>query len=313
LSDKGSIVFCGTPDFAVSSLNSLIDSGYNIELVITQPDKPKGRGRKLAEPPVKQAALQAGLPVLQTGRLRQETELIERLTEIAPDFLVVVAFGQLIPSEILAIPKLGTINVHASLLPKYRGANPIARSIYNGDRVTGVTTMLLDEGMDTGPMLQKRELAIKPGENSGELRERLAVIGSALLIETLEGMWDGSIKPEPQDDAKATSADKFDKSETIIDWSRPATELAARIRALAPTPGSLTVLPDGRKLKIYDVEVVEGSGSTGQVVACKGKMLDIATGEGALRLVDVQCEGKKRMRSDAFLCGATLCEGENFK
>ncbi len=296
----------GTPDFAVPSLEALIGAGQEVCAVYTQPDKPQGRKQVLTPPPVKTLALQHGIPVFQPATLKQEEEQ-DRLRSLAPEIIIVVAYGKILPKAVLDIPPLGCVNVHGSLLPRWRGAAPIQWSVIAGDKMTGVTTQKMAEGIDTGDILLSWETPIGERETAGELFDRLAEAGAKLLLETLEKLRD--ITPQPQDDAQSCYAHMLDKHLAVIDWSRPAREIDCLIRGLNPWPVALTQLGD-KKLKIFSAEpcdavgkpgeVIEGSVKTGFVVAC---------GAGALKLEEIQLTGGKRMKCSDFLRGHPVTQG----
>lgn len=300
-----SIIFFGTPDFAVASLKALIRSGEDISLVVTQKDKLRGRGHIMTAPPVKVSALEAGLTVEQPSSLKEET-LHVRLSSIKPEFIVVVAYGKILPRNILEIPSGGCINLHASLLPNYRGAAPVQWAIMKGEQKTGVTTMLMDEGLDTGPILLQREVAIGRDETSGELSRRLSVTGASLLVETLNGVREGSVRPLPQK-GDASYAPPLKKEDGLIDWSRSAPEISAFVRAMMPWPGAYCFLNNERIL-LLEVEALSGDGKPGMIVKV-GKDLVISTGHGLLLVRTVQPAGKKPMPADAFVSGRRLTEG----
>jgi methionyl-tRNA formyltransferase len=302
------VIFLGTPAFAVPTLEKLTAAGYQVPLVVTQPDRPKGRGGALAAPPVKEAALRLGLPVFQPERVRRP-EAQARLAELQPDAMVVVGYGQIIPQSVIDIPVHGIINVHASLLPKYRGAAPIQWAIARGEARTGVTTMQIDAGLDTGGMLLKAETEIGPEETAVELGERLAPMGAELLIETLAGLAAGTIAPQQQDAAQATLAPILKKEDGRIDWGRTAQEIHDRVRGLLPWPGAYTTFR-GQSLHVWKSRVTSGgAGAPGKLLA--GRKLVVACGEStALELLDVQLEGRKRMSGEAFANGQHLSENE---
>jgi len=296
------LVFMGTPSFAVPALEGLIDS-YEVVGVVTQPDKRTGRGRKVVAPPVKQAAMARGLPVLQPKTLRQP-EVIEELKALAPTVIVVAAYGQILPSEVLAIPPRGCLNVHPSLLPKYRGAAPIAGAILAGEEETGVTIMLMDEGMDTGPILAQRRLMIEPEDTTESLSRKLARLGADLLIETLPRWLRGEIAPQPQDDSRATYTKPIAKEDGLIDWSLPAVEIWRRCRAYYPWPSAYTYW-QGRLFKVLRAKPIpqwKGAEKPGRVMRLR-QGLAVATGEGALLLEEVQLAGKRAMGAEDFLRG----------
>jgi len=303
------IVFMGTPDFAVPSLRALHDSGHEMVAVVTQPDRPKGRGRKLTPPPVKETALQFGCPVLQPEKVRTHA-FHEEMRRLAPDLFIVVAFGQILPQRLLEIPDIGSINVHASLLPRYRGAAPIQWAIINGDRETGVTTMMMDKGMDTGDMLLMEKTEIGPDETAAELHDRLSEMGARTLIRTLEKLQDGSLERAPQDHTQATYAPMLKKKDGKIDWSMPAERIACLIRGVTPWPGAFT-FSDDMRLKIFKVSVLEREISVppGTILECFDGELRVATGKSAIAIQEIQGESGKRLPIDDFLCGCRLPDG----
>lgn len=307
-------VFMGTPDFAVPTLQKMIDMGIEVTAVVTQPDKAKGRGKKVIYSPVKECALAHDLPVYQPVRIRKEPEFIQTLRDMQPDVIVVVAFGQILPKEILDIPRLGCVNVHASLLPKFRGAAPIQWSIIDGEEVTGVTTMLMDVGLDTGDMLLKAEIPMDPKETGGSLHDKLAAVGGELLEKTLIGLEAGTIAPEKQDDSQAGEyARMLDKELGHIDFNQPAVVIERLIRGLNPWPSAYTYI-DGKTLKIWEAEVLDRNYGCeyGEVAEVTRNCLIIQTGVGALSVKSVQLQGKKRMDIAAFLNGYTIEKGTRF-
>ena len=296
------IVFMGTPDFAVPSLERLVADGHEILGVFTQPDKPQGRGYKLVAPPVKQAALAHGLTVYQPAKMR-DGQALEILKELQPQLICVVAYGKILPREILELPEFGCINVHGSLLPKYRGAAPIQWSVIHGEPVTGVTTMYMAEGLDTGDMILKKETPIGENETYGELNARLSEIGAEALSETVRLVEEGKAPRTPQDDALSCYAPMLDKELAVLDFTKPAAQLHHQICGMNPWPVAYTIL-DGKRLKVYRSQMAPaeaGSGKPGQVLS-KKKFI-VACGEGALELCEVQLEGSKRMDGAAFLNG----------
>lgn len=298
------IVFMGTPDFAVPCLARLVADGHEILGVFTQPDKPKGRGYQLAPPPVKELALSHGLSVYQPAKMR-DGEALSILRDLAPELIVVVAYGKILPKEILDLPKFGCINVHGSLLPKYRGAAPIQWSVLNGDAEAGVTTMYLAEGMDTGDMILRRALPLGEEVTSGELYDLLAPLGAELLSETVAQIAAGTAPRAPQDETLATHAPMLTKELAKIDWTKSARELHNLVRGMSPWPVAHTTL-DGKLFKIHQARVSQGSGAPGKVLG-GGKFL-VACGEGALELLEIQTEGGKRMAAADFLRGhPALC------
>ena len=300
------LIFLGTPGFAVPTLERIVSAGYEVAAVVTQPDRPKGRSHALAISPVKQFALDRGLPVYQPERIRRP-EAFARLTDWKPDVMVVVGYGQIIPQSIIDIAPKGIVNVHASLLPKLRGAAPIQWAIANGEQVTGVTTMQIDAGLDTGDILLKAETGIAPEETAVELSGRLAVMGADLLVTTLQNL--DSITPEKQDASQATLAPILKKEDGRIDWSRPAGAIHNRIRGFQPWPGAYTDFR-GHLLHIWRSRVIEEAGAGGQqgrlMTAAHGG-IEVLCGDGkALELLEVQMEGRKRMPAQAFATGQRL-------
>ncbi len=304
------VIFMGTPDFAVPSLQALLDRGDDICAVFTQPDKPKGRGHKLQPPPVKELALRHSLPVLQPDTLRDEA-VQESIAELEPDAIIVVAYGKLLPSKVLSVPRLGCINVHGSLLPKYRGAAPIQWAVINGEKTAGVTTMFMAEGMDTGDMLLKSETEIGPEETAGELFDRLKLMGAKLLTETLDKLERGELKSIPQDGTQATLAPLLKKEMSALDWNEPAQRIHDRIRGLNPWPCAAAVL-DGKRIKLLASQVIEGEGIPGTAYNLDGE-LAAACGRGMLRITELQADTGKRMSGKDYLLGHTLKEGARFE
>ena len=307
------IVFAGTPDFAVPTLDRLIDAGRRPVAVYTRPDRPAGRGRRPRPSPVKQRAEQAGIPVLQPASLRTPDAQAE-LAALAPDLLVVVAYGLILPQAVLDIPRLGCVNVHASLLPRWRGAAPIQRALLAGDATTGVTIMQMEAGLDTGPMLARREIPIGAQDTAGDLHDRLAVLGAELLVEVLPDIAAGRLTPVPQDDAAATYADKLSKDEAPLDWQRPAAALARQVRAFNPWPVAETRLA-GRILRIWQAEALPGptAAAPGEIVAAGRDGIDVATAEGVLRLIRLQAPGGRPLPAADFLNGHPLRPGDRLE
>ena len=305
------LVFCGTPRFAVPTLEALIAAGHEIALVVSQPDRPVGRSQQLTAPPVKETALAAGLEVTQPEKIKNNAEFRMRLEGIAPDAIVVVAYGRIIPPWMLALPRLGCINLHASLLPKYRGAAPIQWAVAMGENVTGNTTMLLEEGLDTGPILLQREIAISPEQTAAELFDVLAKDGAPLVVETLAGLNDGTIKPKAQDHSRATLAPILDREDGRMDFAaRTATELLNRWRGFQPWPGAYTTL-EGKKLIAHQMRVAAkiGSGEPGAVDLADHHLLVACAQNSWVEITELQLEGKKRMAASDFLRGAGLRSG----
>lgn len=300
---KGGLVYAGTPDFAVPALESLLVSGYRIRGVYTQPDRPSGRGRKASQSPVKQIALKAGVPVFQPADFRDPL-VLEALKEMSPDIMVVAAYGILLPKAVLNIPRLGCINIHASLLPRWRGAAPIQRAIQAGDSETGVTLMQMSSGLDKGDILAQKAVSIHLDDTAQTLHDRLAHAGAQLLLQKLPAILDRQVVPEPQDNRLATYAEKLSKAEGEIDWTWPASRIERDIRAFYPWPGSYT-LWRGQPLRIGKVETIPVSHGypPGSVINLSTDGIDVATGEGVLRLLTVQPAGKKWMTASAFING----------
>lgn len=304
-------IFMGTPEFACPTLQKLIDRNEELIAVITQPDRPKGRGQKLMPPPVKELAVSHGIPVYQPVKVR-EPAFVEQIREMKPDVIVVVAFGQILPKSLLEIPPMGCINVHASLLPRYRGAAPLNWCLIDGEKETGVTTMLMDVGLDTGPMLLKRATPIDPDENIVSLHDRMSVMGAELLGETLDGLISGIITPQQQDDSLTCYASMLKKEHGLINWNRPAVEIHNQIRGLAVWPCAQTCL-DGQALKIYRSRVGQGSGLPGRVIRSSKGVLEVACQSGSLFIEELQLAGKKRLDSASFLAGCAIAEGTVLK
>lgn len=311
------IIFMGTPDFAVSALDALCRDGQQVILAVTQPDRQKGRGRKVIQTPVKICAEKWNVPVFQPSRIR-DPEAIEKIRQLAPDLIVVAAFGQILPQELLDIPRLGCINIHASLLPRLRGAAPIQWAVINGDPESGITLMQMDAGLDTGDILFQEKVPIGPGETGESLYEKLAVLGGEMIVRYLPMIEAGDIHPVRQNNEESTYAPMLRKEMGEIDWTLPAAEIERRMRGMLPWPGAYTTL-DGHVLKIWKAEVVEKEadpGKSGQqsmpgmVSAVDKKTIYVTTGEGTLALLEVQAEGKKRMGTDAFLRGNAVGAGK---
>ena len=304
------VIFMGTPDFSVGTLEALVEAGHEVVLAVTQPDKPKGRGKEMQFTPVKDCALKYNIPVYQPRRVR-EAECIEELRKYEADIMVVVAFGQILPKEILEMTKYGCVNVHASLLPKYRGAAPIQWSIIDGEEVTGVTTMQMNEGLDTGDMLLKVEIPIEEKETGGSLHDKLAAAGAKLCVETLVGLEAGTITAIPQGETTTSYAKMLDKQLGNIDWSKSAIEIERLIRGLSPWPSAYTDW-NGKVMKIWDAKVVSDTieGKVGSIVKVEKDAFLVQTGDGLLKVCELQIPGKKRMDAGAFLRGYQIKEGE---
>ena len=306
------LAFLGTGRFAVPSLEAVLDAGHDVVALVTQPDRESGRGRELAPPPTKLVALARGLTVQQPRRIRLP-EAVEALAALAPEILVVVAYGQILPPAVLGLAPRGAVNVHASLLPLYRGAAPIQWAVARGASETGVTTMQLDEGLDTGPILLARATPIGPDETAGELQERLAALGATLLLETLAGLAAHRLEPRPQDHARATLAPILRKEDGRVDWSLAARELGWRVRGVHPWPG-MTAAWQGRGLKLLRVaEALPGPGEPGQVLAVEAQGVVVGCGGGSrLRLVEVQPESRRAMPAGAWAAGARVRPDDRF-
>ncbi len=305
------VVFMGTPDFAVGTLNALLQSRHQVVAVVTQPDKPKGRGKAMQFTPVKEVAVRAEIPVLQPKRVR-EPEVVEEIRQFHPDVIVVVAFGQLIPKAILDMPQYGCVNVHASLLPKYRGAAPIQWAVIDGEEKSGVTTMQMDEGLDTGDMLLTEEVVLDPQETGGSLFDKLSEVGAGLLLKTLDELEAGNVHPQKQPSESTTAyAAMLTKKMGEIDWTQSAVQIERLVRGLNPWPSAYTHL--GQKtLKIWRAAVHPSMVQTkepGTVILMDKKHFGVQTGDGMLEILELQLEGKKRMDADAFLRGYQVEDG----
>lgn len=303
------MVFMGTPDLAATVLGSLLESGYPVKAVVTQPDKPKGRGKALACSPVKELAVEKGIPVLQPERAKDEA-FIEELRTYAPDIIVVAAYGKILPKSILDMPKYGCINVHTSLLPDYKGAAPIQWAILNGETQTGVTIMYMDEGCDTGDIISAGHIEIAADETGGGLHDKLAVLGGELLVRTLPSILDGSCTRTPQEKGVGRYVSIIDKSLGNLDFTRPAIELERYIRGLDPWPCAFTKL-EGKILKLWKAYVIPDATEAvpGTVLPGDKKALRVATGEGILAVTELQPEGKRRMKTEEYLNGYTVAAG----
>ena len=304
------VIFMGTPDFSVGTLAALVEAGHEVVLAVTQPDKPKGRGKEMQYTPVKEYALEKGIPVYQPERVRRP-ECIEELKKYQADVCVVIAFGQILPKEILEMTPYGCINVHASLLPKYRGAAPIQWAIINGESVSGVTTMQMDEGLDTGDMLEKVEVPLGDKITGGELHDLLAEAGAKLCVQTLEKLEKGELKPETQGETPTAYARMLDKKLGNIDWTRPAAEIERLIRGLNPWPSAYTTWNE-KTMKIWDADVVDTqkTAEPGTITEVTKQTFSVQTGDGVLQIKELQIPGKKKMASDAFLRGYQVKTGE---
>lgn len=302
------IVFAGTPDFSVPALQALLDSPHRVVAVYTQPDRPAGRGRKLMASPVKQVAETAGIPVYQPPTLKDDAA-VQELAALAPDLMVVVAYGLLLPQRVLDIPRLACVNIHASLLPRWRGAAPIQRALQAGDAATGVAIMRMEAGLDTGPVYLARDTAIGERETGGQLHDRLSILGAEALMAALPGIADGTLMPQAQDNERATYAHKLNKGEGLIDWGLAARQIDLQVRAFNPWPVAFTTL-GGETLRIWEAEPLPGgdAGSThpGTVSAVSRAGIDVTTGDGILRLLVLQPPGKRAMTAAEFLSARTL-------
>jgi len=306
------IVYMGTPDFAVPTLEALHHSRHTLAAVVTQPDRPKGRGRKLTPPPTKQVAQKFGYPVIQPESVKTDT-FFEEMRKLDPDLFVVVAMGQILPKRLLELPRLGAINVHASLLPRLRGSAPIQWAIINGDAESGVTTMQMDVGMDTGDMLLKATTPISDTDTAQSLHDRLAPLGADLLIETLDQLAAGTITPKPQSAEAATLAPMLSKKDGRIDWQRSAVEIDRLVRGMTPWPGAYTFCGE-RRLRLYRTHPLplEATAAPGTIVQGFADELSVATGDGVLSVLEIQGASGKRLAIKDFLCGCNLCPGNVF-
>ncbi|MCH8506057.1 MAG: methionyl-tRNA formyltransferase [Ectothiorhodospiraceae bacterium] len=314
MAEPSRLVFAGTPEFAVPALDALIQCGHPPVAVYTQPDRPAGRGRQLRASPVKQRALEAGIPVYQPTSLR-DAEAQTELAALRPRLMIVVAYGLLLPQTVLETPALGCVNIHASLLPRWRGAAPIQRAVLAGDRETGVCLMQMERGLDTGPVLARAVTPIHPEDTGGTLHDRLAAMGGSLLAERLAELLAGTLVPQPQDNALATYASKLDKAEARLDWSRPAARLQRQVAAFNPWPVAETVWR-GQTLRVWKARVIPGAVEPGgqppgTVLVATKQGVDVATGDGVLRLLELQPPGKRPMAVDAFLNSRPLEPGEH--
>lgn len=300
------IIYMGTPDFAVPALKALANSEHTVCAVFTQPDKPRGRKMIMTPPDVKVCAQELDIPVYQPQSMKSE-EALEIINNYNPDVIVVAAYGQIIPKTVLDAPKYGCVNIHGSLLPKYRGASPIQQSVLNGDKVTGVTTMLMDVGIDTGDILLTKETEIGENETSGELFDRLADLGGELILETLKALEEGTVTPVKQDESLSSHTSKIDKSLCPIDFTKSADEVHNKVRGLNPWPVATTKIC-GKNVKVYSTKLCEKSGKCGHVISTKP--LIVACGEGSVEICEIQPEGKKRMSTEAFLAGHKIEIGD---
>jgi methionyl-tRNA formyltransferase len=303
------LVFCGTPRFAVPTLDRLVEAGFRVQLVVTQPDRPKGRGLELVPSPVKQRATQVRLPIIQPESIKNNDSFRAQLTALKPDAIIVVGYGRIIPQWMLDLPPLGNINLHASLLPKYRGAAPIQWAIANGETVTGVTTMKIDAGLDTGDILLQEEIPIAFDDTAETLAPKLAAVGAHLTVRTLHGLQNGSVHPRQQDHSQATLASILKKEDGLIDFSRPGTEIRNRMRGFQPWPGAYTNYR-GKKMQVWNAAVLERALPSAELVV-EGDRLFVGCGHGtAIELLELQVEGKKRTSAADFLRGYRPLPGE---
>jgi methionyl-tRNA formyltransferase len=303
------VVFCGTPGFAVPTLARLVESGFKVPLVVTQPDRPRGRGMETAFSPVKQEALRLGLPVIQPEKIKNNPEFREQLEAIQPDAIIVVGYGRIIPQWMINLPRLGNINLHASLLPKYRGAAPIQWAIARGESVTGVTTMRIDAGLDTGDILLQEETPIDPTDTAETLGPRLAEIGAPSMVKTLQGLSAGSVKPRPQDHSQATLAPILQKEDGRVNFTITAQELLNRLRGFQPWPGAFTSFR-AKNLNVWQAAVGDMNASPGEMIVTSDRLVVGCGNQTSLELLEVQPEGKKRMPAKAFIQGYRPMSGE---
>jgi len=308
-SDNLTLVFCGTPKFAVPTMEKLLVAGFRVPLVVTQPDKPKGRGLELTASPVKQSAMRHGLPVVQPEKIKNNDEFRASLEQIAPDAIIVVGYGRMIPDWMLELPRFGNINLHASLLPKYRGAAPIQWAIARGESTTGNTTMRIDAGLDTGDILLQQEIAIEPKDTSETLAPKLAAAGADLMIKTMQGLANGRVHPIPQDDEKASLAPILKKEDGRVDFSRSAQEIVNRLRGFQPWPGAYTRFR-GKTLQVWSAKASNESILPGTLQVKERRLLAGAADGTSLEIQELQLEGKKRMAATDFVHGYRPKDGE---
>ena len=312
------LVFCGTPRFAVPTLEKLIESGHSVPLVVTQPDRPRGRGMQVAVSPVKDAAICLGLALLQPAAIKNNAEFRDQLTAIAPDAIIVVGYGRIIPQWMIDLPRLGNLNLHASLLPKYRGAAPIQWAIANGESVTGATTMRIDAGLDTGDILMQREIPIGAEDTAETLGPKLASIGADLMVETLRGLDSGQVRPTPQEHSQATLAPILKKEDGRIDFARSAKDLFNRLRGFQPWPGAFTIFK-GKTLQVHRAQPLQRLVQlTSGALAVEGTRLLVGCGKDkdkrtdtTLELIEIQLEGKRRMTAQEFINGYRPQSGDH--
>jgi methionyl-tRNA formyltransferase len=305
------LIFCGTPRFAVPTLEALVAAGHSVTLVVTQPDRPRGRGMELAASPVKESAIRLGIPVVQPSAIKGYSEFRAQLEALQPDGINVVGYGRIIPQWMIDLPRLGNLNLHASLLPKYRGAAPIQWAIANGESITGVTTMRIDAGLDTGDILLQREMPIAIEDTSETLVPKLATVGAELMVETLRGLENGHVKPSPQDDSQATLAPILTKEDGHMDFSRTATDLFNRMRGFRPWPGAFTTFR-AKTMQVHGAAPVDSASqlAPGAIAVDDGHILVGCGQNSALNLIEVQLDGKRRMTAQEFVNGYRLKPGE---
>lgn len=304
------IIFMGTPQFACPTLQMLIDRGENVVAVVTQPDRPKGRGQQLQQPPVKELALKYGIPVMQPLKVRG-AEAVEEIRSFNPELIIVVAFGQILPKVLLDIPHFGCINIHASLLPRYRGAAPLNWCLINGEVETGITTMMMDVGLDTGDMLLTKTTAITPEDDASSLHDRLSNLGAATMAETLDLLKGGKLAPVKQDDSLSCYAPMLKKELGEISWHATTTSIMNLVRGVTPWPGAYTRI-DGKVIKVHKVRAGFGSGAPGEILSVGREGIEAATADGSIIIEELQLEGKKRLKAAEFLAGCRLEPGSIF-
>lgn len=305
------ILFMGTPQFACPTLQMLLDRGENVIAVVTQPDRPKGRGQQLQFPPVKELAISHGIPVIQPVKVRTP-EAVEEIRVLQPDLIIVVAFGQILPKVLLDIPRYGCINIHASLLPRYRGAAPLNWCIINGEQETGITTMMMDVGLDTGDMLLKRATAITPEDDASSLHDRLSLLGAETMAETLDLLIAGKLQPEKQDDSLSCYAPMLKKELGEINWNATTATIINLVRGITPWPGAYTKV-DGKVVKIHKVRAGSGTGAPGEILQTGKTGIEAASADGSIIIEELQLEGKKRLPAGEFLAGCRLNPGSFFE
>jgi methionyl-tRNA formyltransferase len=302
------IVFAGTPEFAERALAGLLGAGHRVTLVLTQPDRPSGRGLRSTQTPVKRLARAHGIDVYQPESLRAPAHAA-RIAAAAPEVIVVAAYGLILPQKVLELAPLGAINIHASLLPRWRGAAPIQRAILAGDAETGITIMQMDSGLDTGPMLMQGAIPVTEDDDAGSLHDKLAALGAEMIVAALDALGQGALRATPQPESGVSYAHKLVRADSILDWSRPAQALARQVRALRPVPGAVSALA-GESIKIWEAQVTEGAGAAGHVIAVGADGITVACGVGALRIRRLQRSGGKPLEASAFLRGRPIAVGE---